>query len=287
MHCPWQSLCHVAASATTQDPTLAPEYAFHGNAFNPDTGKLAEYSKLSHSSDGTMWQASNAMEIYCLAQGHGKITGTNTMFFILVLAIPHNKKATYLRIVCAHRPEKEVPHCICWTVGGDHVEYDGNVSTKTANIIMAKLLFNSVVSTPNMQCMIGDLKYFYLGTPMQPWDYAYMQIPVAMLPQDIMDHYQLHALVHNGHMYVEIWRSMYGLPQAGQLANLQLQAFLKPHGYHPCPITHGLWTHNTWPIQFTLVVDNFAVRYTDKKDADHLMSALQEHYQVTEDWTAT
>jgi len=27
--------------------------------------------------------------------------------------------------------------------------------------------------------------------------------------------------------------------------------------------------------------------YTDKKDAEHLMSALWEHYQVTEDWTAT
>jgi len=74
-----------------------------------------------------------------------------------------------------------------------------------------------------------------------------------------MDHYQLHDLIHNGHVYVEIQHSMYGLPQARQLANLQLQAFLKPHGYHPFPITHGLWTHNTWPIRFTLVVDDFAV----------------------------
>jgi len=102
-----------------------------------------------------------------------------------------------------------------------------------------------------------------------------------------MDHYHLHELVYKGHVYVEIWCGMYGLPQARRLANLQLQASLKPHGYHPCPITHGLWTHETCPIQFTLVVDDFAVRYTDKRDADHLMSALREHYQVTEDWTAT
>jgi len=172
-------------------------------------------------------------------------------------------------------------------VGGDHVEYDGDVSTKTADIVTAKLLFNSVVSTPNGCCMIRDLKDFYLGTPMQLRAYAYMQIPVAVLPPDIMDHYQLHELIHNGHVYVEIRRGMYGLPQAGQLANLQLQAFLKPHGYHPCPITHGLWTHDTWSIQFTLVVDDFAIQYTDKADANHLMSALREHYQVTEDWTAT
>jgi len=119
MHQPRRSPRHVAATTTIHDPTLAPEYALHGNAFNPDTGKLAEYHELSHSSDGALWQASNAMEIHQLAQGHGKITGTNTMFFIPVLAIPHNKKATYLCIVCAHRPEKEVPHHVWWTVGSD------------------------------------------------------------------------------------------------------------------------------------------------------------------------
>jgi len=29
--------------------------ALHGNAFNPDTGELAEYKELSHSSDGDLW----------------------------------------------------------------------------------------------------------------------------------------------------------------------------------------------------------------------------------------
>jgi len=117
------------------------------------------------------------------------------MFFIPVLAIPPNKKATYLCIVFAHCPEKEVPHCVQWTMGGDHVEYNSNISTKTADIVMTKLLFNSMVSTPNGCCMIGDLKDFYLSTPMQPWDYVYMQILVDVLPLDIMNHYQLHNLV--------------------------------------------------------------------------------------------
>jgi len=49
--------------------------------------------------------------------------------------------------------------------------------------------------------MIGDLKDFYLGTPMQAQDFTYMQIPVAILPPNIMD---LYDLVHNGHVYVEI-----------------------------------------------------------------------------------
>ncbi len=145
---PRQSLRHTAAVARV--PQQQPQHTMlHSNAFNPDTGELAEYSELSRSSDGHLWQASNIDEIHCLAQGHGHIEGTNTMFFIPVSAIPRNKKATYLCIVCAHRPEKTVPHHVRWTVGSNRVEYDGDVSTKTADLITAKLLFNSVLSTPN------------------------------------------------------------------------------------------------------------------------------------------
>jgi len=36
-----------------------------------------------------------------------------------------------------------------------------------------------------------------------------------------------------------------------------------------------------------LVVDDFAVHYTNKADALHLLTALKDHYQVTEDWDAT
>ncbi len=63
------------------------------------------------------------------------------------------------------------------------------------------------------RCMMGDLKDFYLGTPMPPTDYAYMRIPISAIPDAIMDHYKLHNLVHNGHVYVEIRKGMYGLPQ--------------------------------------------------------------------------
>jgi len=80
---------------------------------------------------------------------------------------------------------------------------------------------------------------------------------------------------------------MYGLPQVGKLANDQLQQFLLPHGYHPCPFTPGLWQHDNQDIQFTLVMDDFAVRYTNWDDANHLLAALRAHYQVTKDWDAT
>jgi len=72
-------------------------------------------------------------------------------------------------------------------------------------------------------------------------------------------------------------------------ANLPMYSY-KPslhHGYHPCPIIPGLWAHTSCNIHFTLVVNNFAIRYTEWDNADHLLTALKEHYQVTEDWEAS
>jgi len=282
-----QRLRDLHAHLASALPPCSQHHALHGNAFNPDTGELAEYAELSQSSDGAFWRAANTTEIHRLAQGTPSVPGTNTMFFIPVSTMPPGKRATYLRIVCAHRPEKAVPHRVRWTVGGDRVEYSGDVSTKTADLTTAKLLFNSVLSVPNARCMMGDLKDFYLGTPMQPPDYAYMRIPVSAIPTEVMDHYQLHDLVHKGHVYVEIRKGMYGLPQAGRIANDHLQQLLLPHGYRPCPFTPGLWRHDTRDLRFTLVVDDFAVRYTNLVDVQHLLAALRERYQITEDWSAS
>ena len=84
----------------------------------------------------------------------------------------------------------------------------------------------------------ADLKDFYLGTPMDR--YKYMRIPVHMIPDVIMDLYDLHGLVHNGYVLVEIRKGMYGLPQAGKLAYDRLKLFLAPHGYAPTATTARL-----------------------------------------------
>ena len=80
-----------------------------------------------------------------------------------------------------------------------------------------KILINSVLSTPDAKMVTTDLKDFYLGTPMER--YEYMRIPIHMIPECIMTLYNLNDLVHRGHVYVEIRKGMYGLPQAGKLAN--------------------------------------------------------------------
>ena len=122
----------------------------------------------------------------------------------------------------------------------------------------------------------------YLATPMTRFEY--MRIPVSVIPPAIMDLYKLHAKVKNGYIYVQIEKGMYGLPQAGILANQLLRERLKPHGYYEVPHTPGLWKHKHLPVQFTLVVDDFGVKYTGNH-AQHLVNALKETYEIKEDWT--
>ena len=80
-------------------------------------------------------------------------------------------------------------------------------------------------------------------------------------------------------------RGMYGLPQAGLLANELLEERLNKAGYHQSKLVPGLWTHEWRPIQFTLVVDDFGVKYVGREHAEHLQRTIAEHYKVTTDWT--
>ena len=49
----------------------------------------------------------------------------------------------------------------------------------------------------------------------------------------------------------------------------------------------GLWKHETRPIQYTLVVNDFGVKYNRHEHAEHLKKVLEEHYKVTTDWSGS
>ena len=208
----------------------------------------------------------------------------NTIFFIPVTKVPRNKRPTYARFVCSFRPQKPEPYRTCLTVGGNLIDYPGNLSMKVADMTTFKILVNSTLSTPGAKWLGLDVKNYYLGTPMA--NYEYMFIPLNQIPQEIIDHYNLHNIVHKGKVYVEIRRGMYGLPQAGILAETQLIHFLGKYGYSPVTHTPGLWRHQWRPIAFCLVVDDFGVKYVGREHADHLIQCLRNHYkEIDIDWT--
>ena len=80
---------------------------------------------------------------------------------------------------------------------------------------------------------------------------------------------------------------MYGLPQSGLLANKLLEKWLNKHRYRQSKLVPGLWRHDTRPVQFILVVDNFGVKYVGEEHANHLKRVLEEHYTLTCDRTGT
>jgi hypothetical protein len=77
---------------------------------------------------------------------------------------------------------------------------------------------------------------------------------------------------------------MCGLPQAGILVNELLQRNLSKDGYRPTQHTHGLWKHDTSPVSFLLVVDDFVVKYVGREHAEHLMECIKKNYNISSDW---
>ena len=128
---------------------------------------------------------------------------------------------------------------------------------------------NSVISTRNARYMCADVKNFYLCTPLER--YEYMQMPINLIPQEFIDLYDLGSKVKNGYVYIEIQQGMYGLPQAGTLANKLLKERLLQNDYFEVPHTPGLFWHKTRPVWFTPVVDDLQIKYVGK---EHLHGKL-------------
>jgi hypothetical protein len=97
---------------------------------------------------------------------------------------------------------------------------------------------------------------------------------LSRFPEEIVEKYNRKALAVDGWVCIEIRKGMYGLKQAGLLANQMLQKRRAPFGYYPARHTPGLWLYKTQPIAFSLIVDGFAVKYVGKHHAEHLRNAL-------------
>jgi hypothetical protein len=277
---------HVASFAA-QIAATANTIQFAHTVIDADTGKSYEHAQLFQGPKAGEWLYSTTNEFGRLTKGVAPHmpSGSETMQYIFHHQLPPGRQATYARFVATECPHKAETKRVRLTVGGNLVHYPDKVITPTADLSTVKLLLNSIISTPGARFITFDLKDFYLGTPMMRKEY--MRTPLASIPQTIVDQYALLAKAHKGFVLVEICKGMYGFPQAGILAFNQLKTHLATHGYAPCTHTPGLWTHSSWDITFTLVVDDFGIKYTNRDDALHLLSALEELYTVTTDWTGS
>ena len=126
-------------------------------------------------------------------------------------------RVTYGRIFVSIRPKKAETHQVRITVGGEKLSYEGATATQCASLITTKILLNSVVSNILYMFMCTDIHYFYYSTPIL--DSEYMNLPLSMFPQEIVQQYNLKDLVAaDGYVYMEIRKGITGLKQARKLA---------------------------------------------------------------------
>jgi hypothetical protein len=148
-----------------------------------------------------------------------RLYNTNTIRFIRRSDIPKGQKVTYGSFVVDIKDHKEEKERTRLTVGGDQIEYPGDKSTRTAGLTTAKILTNSVISTPNAKFLVIDINNFYLNTPPPLGRFEYMVINLVSLPQETIKKYDLNEHAQDGKVYIEIQKGMYGLPQGGILTN--------------------------------------------------------------------
>jgi hypothetical protein len=145
------------------------------SVIHPVTGKEMEYSALVKDPRlQPLWARGFGNECGRLFQGIRDIPGTDTCFFVELKSIPNDRNITYGKIVCDYKPHKQEKERVPLTVGGDRLDYSGDVATSTADITTFKILINSTLSTEDAAMMMMDIKNYYLGTPLPRFEYMKM-----------------------------------------------------------------------------------------------------------------
>ena len=157
------------------------------------------------------------------------------------------KDVTYGQFMCSVRPEKKEQNRTRFVVGGDRINYPGKVATPTACMLVAKLIFNSVVSTKGAKFMTMEISNFYMITPLnQP---EYIRINIRDFPDEIVREYNLKEKTEaDGSVYIAANCGMYGLPHARLLANELLETRLNKIGYQQSKLVPGFWKHKWRPL---------------------------------------
>ncbi len=232
---------------------------------HPATGEtISSYNKLMNDpATAEVWQTAFGKDFGGMAQGNNKTGQKRHGHYVCHDARRHKaciegrEKITYCNPVVDHRPQKEDPNRIWLMAGGNLFHCDEELSVPTAGLETVKLHWNSVVSTAMAKYMCIDLKKNYLREKLE--FYEYMTIPLAYFPPWIVGQYNLNLHALNGKVHLNLRCALWGLPQAGILANKRLQQKLAPFEYKEHANTPGLWYHETCPISFTLVINDFGV----------------------------
>ncbi len=137
---------------------------------------ITKYNKLMNDPAlKDLWVPAMSKKLHQLAQGKENVTiGTNTIFFLShaeIRCIPKDRTVMYACIVINHRPQKDDPNRLRITVGGNLIKYPYKLTTRMADMVSAKIMWNSVVSTLGAKFGGANIKNMYLKTQLNQYEY--------------------------------------------------------------------------------------------------------------------
>jgi hypothetical protein len=113
---------------------------------------------------------------------------------------PERQKYHLQQTNLPYKPHKKEKERVWLTVGGDRLDYSGNVTTSTAYITTFKILISSTPSTENAVMTMMYVKNYYLVTPLPRFECMIMLLP--RFSEEIVQKYNLNALAVDGWVYI-------------------------------------------------------------------------------------
>jgi hypothetical protein len=82
------------------------------------------------------------------------------MTYEMIQNIPKDRTVTYGRILINYKPQKYDPNHVCIMVGGNLIKHPFELTTRNDDIISSKIIWNSVLSTPQAKYICIDIKTY-------------------------------------------------------------------------------------------------------------------------------
>ena len=130
------------------------------------------------------------------------------------------------------------------------MNYPADVGTPTADLLTAKLLINSIISTTGAERFTMDIKNFHLNTPMARREYLHLKL--SDMPYGVIKEYGIRKkATTDGYVYVAVSKGMYRFPHARIIAQQLLEERLGKERYFQSKFTPGYGPTNGAPSSLT------------------------------------
>jgi len=114
----------------------------------------------------------------------------------------------------------------------------------------------------------------------------YLRVTLKQLPEETIEEFSLDQYIDRGVVYFEVNKGMYGLKQAGLLANDRIVTLFDKHGYKQSKYIPQLFFSEDKSTAFCLVVDDLLIK-ANEANRDKLYECLRTQYEIVTDNTGS